>query len=161
MKISSIALLMMVGFLLVISANSAHAAGKVLYDDFSSGYLDGKKWWPREYVREIVDGKLVSKLGNSSGMGAEFVPGIFRNNMVFQNSGSIYTIECDMTVVETKLDSNINSKSFAEVSGYFYNTSASGGSTGDLHAMLVIGDQGNGLEAFWEITRRRMSISNT
>jgi hypothetical protein len=39
----------------------AFAAGKTLYDDFSSNYIDGSKWQQRTFVREIVNGKYVSK----------------------------------------------------------------------------------------------------
>ena len=41
-------------------------AGKRLYDDFSTGNLDGRKWKQRTYVNKIVDGQYVSKLGNRS-----------------------------------------------------------------------------------------------
>ena len=56
-------------------------SAEILYDDFSAPYLDGEKWWPREYVREVNGGKLIFKFGNSSGTGAEVAPGIFRNNL--------------------------------------------------------------------------------
>ena len=91
-------------------------AGKTLYDDFSTGYLDGKKWIQREYVREIVNGKFVSKLGNRSpGMGAEVYPVLFRNNLGFVNPGSIYSIECEVILVEAKLDGDQSARSFARI----------------------------------------------
>ena len=42
---------------------------KSLYDDFSGTYIDSQKWEHREFVREVVGGKLVSKIGNASGNG--------------------------------------------------------------------------------------------
>ncbi len=124
-----------------------------LYDDYSTGYLDGNKWKQREYVREIINGQFVSKLGNRSpGMGAEIAPGIFRNNLPFTNPETIDSIECEITIVETILDNALDSKSYARIGGYFYNKNATGGATGDIYAQLMIGDQGNGkIEAFWEV----------
>ena len=128
-------------------------AGKILYDDFSSEYLDGKKWFQRNYVREIVNGQFVSKLGNRSpGMDAEVAPGVFRNNLSFANPETINSIECEITIVDTKLDSATDAKSFARIAGYFYSKNETGGATGDILAQIMIGDQGNGkVEAFWEV----------
>jgi hypothetical protein len=128
-------------------------AEKKMYDDFSTGRLDGSKWRQREYVREIVNGEFIFKLGNRSpGMGAEVTPGIFRNNLPIANPEAINSIECEITIVEAQLDSSIGSKSFIRIAGYFYNKNDTGGATGDIFAQLMIGDQGNGkIEAFWEI----------
>ena len=140
--------------LLKMSISNA-LAGEALFDDFSSNYLDASKWRQRTFVREIVNEQFVSQLGNRSpGMDAEFVPGIFRNNLSFQDPKSINSIECDVTVVETKLDSALNSSSFARVGGYFYNINEAGGASGDIFAHIIIGDRGNGgLEAFWEVQK--------
>lgn len=128
-------------------------AAKKLYDDFSTGYLDGNKWGQREYVREIVNGKLVFKLGNRSpGMGAEVAPGLFRINLPIANPEFINSIECEITIMEAQLDSATGSKSFIHIGGYFYNINDNGGTTGDIWAEIMIGDQGNGIiEAFWEV----------
>jgi len=124
----------------------------IAYDNFDKPYLDGTKWWPREYVRKVEDGRLILKLGNSSGMGAEVAPGIFRNNLDFANPQAINTIETEVTIKETILDSTSNSSSFIRICGYYYNINDAGGATGDIFAMLMIGDRGNGgLEAFWEV----------
>jgi len=143
---------------ILISAGDV-AAGKTLYDDFSADYLDGKKWFQRTYVREIVNGQFVSKLGNRSpGMGAEVAPGVFRNNLSFapptapKTLDDIKIIECEITIVEAKLDSATDSKSFTRIAGYFYSKNETGGATGDIFSHIMIGDQGNGkLEAFWEV----------
>jgi len=118
--------------------------GKALYDDFSGTYLDIQKWQNREFVREVAEGKLVSKIGNASGTGT------FRNSTRFQNPDSITTIECDITIVTTNLDTGSGPSSYASIAGFFYNTQASGGATGDIVAVVSIGDGGNGgLEAHW------------
>lgn len=130
-------------------------AGIVLYDDFSSGYLDGTKWMQRTYVREIADGQFVSKLGNRSpGMGAEIAPGVFRNHLPFANAESVSAIEAEVTVDEAVLDSVPDSKSGAMILGYFYNINESGGATGDIFAYLMIGKVKNvsdELVAYWAV----------
>lgn len=128
-------------------------AEKVLYDNFSSVYIDGSKWRQRTYVREIVDGQFVSKLGNHTpGMDAEISPGAFRNNLSIANPETIDSIECEITIVDAKLDSATGSRSFARVAGFFYNKNGTGGASGDIFVQIMIGDQGNGkLEAFWEV----------
>ena len=124
-------LFLMFSLALIINSR-AFAAGKTLYDDFSSNYIDGGKWRQRTYVREIVNGQYVSKLGNRTpGMSAEVAPGIFRNNLSFAYPEIIDSIECYITIVETKLDSAPNSESFARIAGYFYNINETGGATGD------------------------------
>jgi hypothetical protein len=141
----------------------AFAAGKTLYDDFSSTYIDGSKWQQRTYVREIVDGQFVSKLGNRTpGMNAEISPGIFRNNLSFANPEPYNSIECDITIVETKLDSAPNSESFARIYGFFYNINETGGTIGDIFAQIMVGNRGNGgLEAFWEVQEMLIDDSIT
>jgi hypothetical protein len=139
--------------LLLLSYPGDAVAGKILLDDFSSAYIDGSKWRQRTYVKEIVDGQYVSKLGNRSpGMGAEISPGKFRNNLGFASPDTINSIECEITIVEAKLDSAPDSKSFARIAGYFYNKNETGGATGDIFAVIKIGDRGNGkLEAYWQV----------
>ncbi len=122
-------------------------AAKSLYDDFSGTYLDSQKWENREFVREVVAGKLVSKIGNVSGTGN------FSNYTAFQNPSSINVIQTDVTVNEAVLDSwASNTYSAARVQGFFYNTQAEGGATGDIYAVVYIGNRGNGgLEAWWYV----------
>ena len=125
------------------------SSGKILFDDFESGYLHKTKWWPREYVLEVVDGQAIFKLGNSTGMGAEIRPGLFDIPLQFLDPNSIDTIECHTTIVATKLDSP-GSYSAARVGGYFYNRNDAGGPAGDIFAHIRVGDLGNGgLEASW------------
>jgi hypothetical protein len=129
---------------------------KKLYDDFSTGYLSSDKWFPREYVKEISDGKLVFKLGNSSGMGAEYWPGMFRNNLGVASPSpeTITAFESEITVMEATPDSAPNSRSFARIAGQFYNSNESDGQSGEIAFEIMIGDRGNGgLEAFWEASR--------
>ncbi len=118
MKKTKLHFMVFLSICILISAGDAFAA-KTLYDDFSTGHLDGTKWWPREYAREILDGQLILKLGNSSGMGAEIRQGLFDNSIPFTNPGSINSIECDITIEETVFDSP-DSYSVARVAGYFY-----------------------------------------
>ena len=121
------------------------AFGARIYDDFSGTYIDGQTWNDRELVREIVVGKLISKVGNST------TSGYARNTTAFKNPSTIDIIQSDITVVETVLDTGNNPQSFARIDGRFYNTKAAGGATGDIWAGVFLGDRGNGLEAWWEV----------
>ena len=135
-------LMIFLSTLILFSTGNIFAEIK-LYDDFSTGYIDGNKWRQREYVLEIVNAELVFKLGNRSpGMGAEVAPGFFRNNLPIKNPEVINSIECDITVMEAQLDSAIGSKSFIRIGGYFYNKNDTGDATGDIFAQIMIGDQG-------------------
>ena len=143
-QIFSISIALVLFPIFIIGAEAFGA--KSLYDDFSGTYIDSQKWKYREFVREVVGGKLVSKIGNDSGNG------YFRNNTPFQNPESITDIECELTVVKTNLDTGSQPSSFVRIDGFFYNTQVSGGATGDIWAGVYIGDRGNGgLEAFWAV----------
>jgi hypothetical protein len=145
----STSIIVSVLFLIIIAPLSVAFSMKILFDDFSTGHLDKTKWWPREYTREITDGKLVFKLGNSNGMGAEIEPGLFDVDLQFVDPNTIAAMECEVTIVETKFDS-LGSYSAARIGGYFYNSNDAGGPTGDIFTHMRIGDFGNGgLEAEW------------
>jgi hypothetical protein len=151
----SIFKLFFVIFLAFFAGGGNAVAGKLLWDPFSSEHMDGSKWWPREYVHQVVNEQYISKLGNSSGMGAEVLPGIFRVSLPLVESNEINAIQTDITLVEVIRDQQaVDAKSFAMVGGYFYNVSEIQGLAGDIFAQINIGDQGNGLEAFWEVSKR-------
>jgi hypothetical protein len=118
-------------------------AAKSLLDNFLGPNIDSQKWEWREFVREVVAEKLVSKIGNNT-----FTEHA-RNNTGFQNPSSITTIECDITIVATKLDTGTDPRSFARVDGRFYNTLNSGTEKGDIWVALFIGNRGSDLEAWW------------
>ena len=155
----TLSLAILLVLMVLLSYTDDVSAELKLYDDFSSGYIDGDKWRKRGYVREIVNGELILKMGNRSpGMELEFVPGLFINhidvNPNFINPHTINSIQCDITIVESKLDSAPNSESYARIAGIFYSTDSTGGGTtgggkGDVWVELGIGDRGNGgLEVF-------------
>ncbi|BBO71372.1 hypothetical protein DSCA_53020 [Desulfosarcina alkanivorans] len=126
-------------------------SARMLYDNFSGAHVDDQKWMNQwtdytEMVREVAGGKLVSRIGNTPNRL------IARNHLQFQNQSTIHTIRCDVTINETILDSGDTPEAFARVNGRFYNTRVSGGSTGDVWAGVHIGNRGNGLEAWWEVT---------
>jgi hypothetical protein len=147
-------LLAVIGLMSVVRVEPAMCSDSI-YDDFSATRIDGGKWRQREYVREIVDGKMVSKLGNRSpGMGAESYPGLFRNPFDLSDPGSVNTIACDVTIVAAELDSAANARSFARLAGQFYNSYDAGGEAGDIFFEIMIGERGgDGLEAFWEVSQ--------
>lgn len=147
MKALIISMLSCLGILFFVNGMAAD----ILYDDFSQTHLDKDRWWPREYVREVIDGKLVIKLGNSSGMGAEMFPGMFLNELPIRNPEEITAIEVTTTLIEARVDSSPGTGSLARIAGYFYNINETGGATGDILAIVSMGDRGSGLEAFWQV----------
>jgi len=111
-----------------------------LYDDFSENYINNEKWYQQETVREIANGKLVSKVKSNDRV---------RNHTDFQNPSTIFAIEVNVNVVETDVS---DGAVFARVDGTFYNTQASGtGATGDVWAGIFLYDDGNGLKSYYEI----------
>ena len=139
-----------IGFIIPALLIGGPASARMLYDDFSGSHVDDQKWmnqwtYSTELVREVANGKLVSKIDNNTNTL------IARNHVRFQNTALIHTIQCDITINETTLDTGDTPEAFARVNGYFYNSHVSGGSAGDVWAGVHIGDRGNGLEAWWEV----------
>jgi hypothetical protein len=140
-------------FFIMFCFGSAKGAD-ILFDDFSTPHLDGARWWPREYVREVTDGQLKLELGNSTGMGAEVEPGKFRVFLPFAAPETLNAIEAQVTVSKAILDSVPGSASFIRRGGYFCNT-GSAAAIGDVFAKIIIGDLGNGgLEVFWQVQEK-------
>jgi len=129
----------------VCSFSFSTVQSKTLYDSFSGTTIDPQKWNDYELVREVVNGKLLSKVGNSANVDD------VRNNTPFQNPGSITVIECEITVFQAVLDTGTNLQSVARMDGRFYNTLNEGTEKGDIWAAVSIGDQGSGIEAWWEV----------
>ena len=135
--------ILILSLVFTIVANAV--AAKTLYDDFSGNYINPQKWNQHELVIKVANGKLLSKVGNSADVDD------VRNITVFQNPASIDIIECDVIVFQAVLDTGTNSQSVARVDGRFYNTLNDGTEKGDIWAGVFIGDQGNGIEAWWEV----------
>jgi hypothetical protein len=131
-----------------IICGSANA--RMLYDDFSGIHIDDQKWDNQftgytELVREVVNGKLISKVANN------LTSPVVRNNTGFQNAAAIQSIKCEITINETITDTGDGPRSFARVHGFFYNSRSSGGRAGDIWVGLFIGNRGFGLEAWWQV----------
>jgi len=143
----NLGLTMILIFFSIIFIRAEAFGERSLYDNFTGPYIDAQKWYNREFVREVdpVNGTLISKIGNASKTGT------FRNMTEFQDPASINTIACDITLVKTILDTGSYPTSFARIEGFFYNTEGTGGAKGDIWAAVVIGDRGDGLEAWWEV----------
>ena len=131
-------------FLFIFTVGTNSVTAKTLYDDFSGDYLDSAKWEEQDFVREVKQGELLLKVGNSA---TELSA---RNTSPFIDPSSINIIECDISVVIANLDSGDESESSARVTGRFYNTQNSGTERGDIWVALKIGDRGSGLETWWE-----------
>jgi hypothetical protein len=138
----------------IVALGIQNAAAKALHDDFAGNYLDSSKWNDGEFVRKISQGKLLSKVGNTTNEGGA------RNNTQFKNPSSINTIECDISINVANLDSGTDPVSLARVDGRFYNSQNSGTERGDIWAGLYIGDQGNGLEVWWRVAEATDDAGN-
>jgi hypothetical protein len=133
-------------FLIVFAIGPTAINAKTLYDNFSGTALDPNKWQHTEFVRQVSGGKLISKIQSST------ENTIWRNTTHFLNMPSINVIQCEIIVNEATLDTGTDTESFARIDGFFYNSQGLGGASGDVFAAIHIGDRGNGLEAYWEVS---------
>jgi hypothetical protein len=134
---------------------STYAFSLTLYDDFSGTYIDRNKWRYWEYVREInvSNHKFVSKVAPDPNTITSY-PYVLSNNFSFADSGSVNSIQADVSVLEIT-HTNPNPGTRARVAGYWYNDGTPGGGyAGDILAEVFLGatPQG-GLTARWEVTR--------
>jgi hypothetical protein len=122
-----------------------YPSGWVLYDDFSGTNIDKDKWNNWEFVREIRDGKLVSKI-TSYGSNLS-------NILNFINPASIYYIEADMSVNE--IDGRFESLTNASLVGRFYNdgTGSPGSLVGEVMARIDLTYQWGQLTAHWSVSK--------
>ena len=127
-------------FLFTFVVGTAAANAKSLYDDFSGNYLDSTKWSNKEFVREVLDGKLILKSATSSDSS--------RNLSTFRTVELINAIQAEVTVVNGQLEEATSAYAEARLDGHFYNTLSSGDDmTGDVFAAVRIVKDGNGLKA--------------
>jgi len=131
---------------------STYAFSLTLYDDFSGTYIDKTKWQEGELVREIQEGKLVSKL---TGYGAHI-----SSNLDFRNPASINYIEADVTLedIEGTYDPGPPGRSSlpgVALAGRFYNdgTGSAGNLVGEVQAAVRIEFQSGRLKAFWIVQK--------
>jgi len=120
------------------------------YDDFSSPIIDSTKWNSYEFVREVSNGKLRTKVRTSSAS----------NNEVNNELPSIVPIKAVQAKV-TLLDyQNPPGPDFrvgvaVKVEGAFYNDGTPGeGQSGDVHANVrIMANELSTLQPKWEVTR--------
>ena len=117
----------------------------VVSDDFSSSAIDETLWSNYEFVREISNGKLRSKVRSSAASGDY----IF-NLLEFMDPSSINVIQAVVTPVTYQNDHNSNIAAY--IAGRFYNVgTAGGGLIGDVGAQLFIGGAGPSPTAGWVV----------
>jgi len=127
---------------------STHAFSLALYDDFSGTSRVKEKWKNYEFVREIRDGKLVSKVESyGSNIG---------NNLNFRNPASVNYIEADVTVNEISTNQP-NGLIVASISERLYNdgTGAPQNLIGEVQASVGLGCQGGNLKGLWSVSKSR------
>jgi hypothetical protein len=104
-----------------------------LYDDFSSSTIDSTKWTAYEFVREISNGKLRSKIRSSSAS-----TGGINNTLSPRFPRSINTIQAKATLLDYQNPHGL--LALADISGAFYNDgTAGGGQIGDVVGHVYIG----------------------
>jgi hypothetical protein len=148
-------LFLLLGLAFVLIINTQAFAARALYDDFSGNLIDSSKWNEVDFVREVAGGNLVSKVANNTS-----TPNA-RNNTSFESPSTIDVIECDITIVEVNLDAGTDNRSFARISGRFYNTKNLVTEEGDVWAGLYIGNRGSGLEVWWEVNESLDAVGST
>jgi hypothetical protein len=111
-------------------------AVRVLYDDFSAGFIDVQKWPRGMLAQEIRGGALASELRALAYAGYQ---------TPFTNPDNIKSIQTTVTVSQVGFF-NQQSDVFAQIEGFFYN-----GPNGDVWAAVSIGDLGQGLLAGWQV----------
>lgn len=122
--------------LILISWNNAQAIK--LYDDFSSGILDGNKWEYPPASRYIADGKLQISLSSGAGRA--------RLRTLLKNPETVTALSCDMSVDNTSIDTGNNTTVRSYLGGFFYNADESGTSArGDVWADIYIEEKEGGL----------------
>ncbi len=117
----------------------------VLYDDFSPPTIDETKWIDYEYVKEISDGKLRSKVRSSTAS----TSGIY-NRHEFLNPSSINVIQAKVT--PTIYENAQGAVVSARIGGIFYNDGTPGGGfLGDVGAEVYIGGTGENPIVGWTV----------
>jgi len=134
------------------------ALAKTLYDDFSKSYIDKAKWkdWEtdgnptNEFVREIdtTNEVLVLKLGTQEAIWP------VRNALPILNPDTVNSIKADVKIVSINNDPTDTATVFARVGATFYNKNSTNPSdaVGDIWAEICLGNRGNGIEAWIEVT---------
>jgi hypothetical protein len=142
-RVCCLVTILIILFVFAILANAV--TEKVLYDDFMDPIIDSQKWLDGEMIREVVNGKLISKIGNSVSQKN------IRHRTELINLSSIEAIQCDISVNVATLDAGPNSDAFARVGGRFYNSRGTPTQMGDIYSGVYIGNRGNGIQAWWEV----------
>ena len=120
----------------------------VVSDDFSSPAINETIWRTYEFVREISNGKLRSKVRSSSAAADHIY-----SRLQFTDSSLINAIQAKVTPVTYQNDQNSDDM-VARIAGRFYNDGTPGGGIiGDVGAQVRIGGTGINPTASWFVWR--------
>ena len=146
-------IILILSTLILLSTNAF--AAMCPYDDFSGTFINSEKWDNMEFVREIQNGGLVSKIGTNSLL--------LRNKTNASNFNPFNSFQADINVVEVKIEPRNDGWAIgrAHFNAGFYNAQYASPSdaTGDVAAVISIGEFINvgevsdGLEARWYIVK--------
>ena len=135
---------------------TSYAFSTNLYDDFSGATIDTNKWKLGEFVREIDTStqKLVTGYANPNPVVIDSYPYFEGTELPFVDPNSIYSMQADVTIVESSINGTGWSHTRAALPGYWYNDgSAGGGYIGDIWAEVSLREMTSGFDAAYSIVR--------
>ena len=134
-------------------------------EEFSGAFINKEVWGDGEFVREVVNGKLVSKVAapnTNDSTGRDDNTGItyrFANNFLnFSDPASINSIQADVSVLDV-IHTHPTLSTRAMLAGRWYNDGGAGTQGGgDIWAALSLGATSLpgglvGLKAHWEVCK--------
>lgn len=136
--------LIILAFLFLYSYSEA--GEKVVFENFSAGYLDPKKWNTQPSSREIINSKLVKHISVRNGN--------YDLETEFLNPKQINSFECEISIDSVSVDTGNNTQALAYLGGFFYNADGSGtGAKGDIWADIKIIYDEQGLSVRYHISQ--------
>ena len=124
-------------------------AGGQTYDDFSSDKLDSTKWATYEFVREIQNGKLVSKVRNVNFYSS------YQNTLLLKNPEQINEMQAKVSLKNYQNPDGLYE--YARLGGFFYNDTGTpnSGYEGEVLAAVKLSLlPGQAPTASWRVTRQ-------
>jgi len=146
---------------LLITVSIPSWAARRLVDDFNGPTIDFTKWSgvfdSTTLSADEFDGRIDAAAGNlvmnNASDGSTYQR--FRTNVL---NTTLDELQATVSVVSVN---DGGSKAAANVEGEYYNSNSATPTDafGDVFATVSIGDRGNGLEAWWRFSNRRIPIS--
>jgi hypothetical protein len=149
-NVLSISLLVLLSVASFVWPGPASVEAMTLYDDFSGNLIDTNRWDTYEFVREIQDNRLISKVVT--------IGGLQTNNLTIKTPSPVAEIDTDITIVDVQSSTpgaGQQTSAGARISGYFYNdgTGSSGSTLGEVQGVIFLGTVNGGSVAQWIVCK--------